>query len=475
MAIAIPLDRVQQVLAMRIGTALAHSGVGTHAAERLRHYRVGDDLSALCEALRDGLFRDLYAILGPQMRVSMPDGQTRRFRMEEFPLLADELLAEGHADGVRHDLRQPVRYADADAILPAVIGGKSADRANPSGKCAAGSHCLPQSTTVLGRNHHHMKTKKLLAALLTLLIFLSPTFAAAETVVTSFYPIYLFALNLTQGIDGITIRNLAAPNTGCLHDYQLSTGDMKVLNKADVFLINGAGMESYLTRVMDTFPKLPVVDASAGITLLTEDGMDEYVDDHDHDHEDEDADDHGHHHAGEANAHIWLDAQNAIQMVDNLADGLISAMPQYEAQIEQNRADYVSRLTALDAELKATLAAVPNKNIVTFHEAFPYFARAYGLTVAAVVNHEPGDALSPAQLAELVRTIRELNNPPLFTEPQYDDMAAQTISRETGAPIYTLDPVVTGPETDVPLTYYEDRMRENMQTLLVALTPAEGE
>lgn len=240
-----------------------------------------------------------------------------------------------------------------------------------------------------------MKNKKLLAALLTLLIFLSPTFAAAETVVTSFYPIYLFALNLTQGIDGITIRNLAAPNTGCLHDYQLSTGDMKVLNKADVFLINGAGMEGYLTRVMDTFPKLPVVDASAGITLLTEDGMDEYVDDHDHDHEEEDADDHGHHHAGEANAHIWLDAQNAIQMVDNLADGLISAMPQYEAQIGQNRADYVSRLTALDEELKATLAAVPNKNIVTFHEAFPYFARAYGLTVAAVVNHEPGDALSP--------------------------------------------------------------------------------
>ena len=280
---------------------------------------------------------------------------------------------------------------------------------------------------------------------------------------------------ITAAEDGITIRNLAAPNTGCLHDYQLSTGDMKVLNKADVFLINGAGMESYLTRVMDTFPKLPVVDASAGITLLTEDGMDEYVDDHDHDHEDEDADDHGHHHAGEANAHIWLDAQNAIQMVDNLADGLISAMPQYEAQIEQNRADYVSRLTALDAELKETLAAVPNKNIVTFHEAFPYFARAYGLTVAAVVNHEPGDALSPAQLAELVRTIRELNNPPLFTEPQYDDMAAQTISRETGAPIYTLDPVVTGPETDVPLTYYEDRMRENMQTLVVALTPAEGE
>lgn len=85
MAIAIPLDRVQQVLAMRIGTALAHSGVGTHAAERLRHYRVGDDLSALCEALRDGLFRDLYAILGPQMRVSMPDGQPAVSAWRSFP------------------------------------------------------------------------------------------------------------------------------------------------------------------------------------------------------------------------------------------------------------------------------------------------------------------------------------------------------------------------------------------------------
>ena len=362
MAIAIPLDRVQQVLAMRIGTALAHSGVGTHAAEQLRHYRAGDDLSALCEALRDGLFRDLYAILGPQMRVSMPDGRTRRFRMEEFPLLADELLAvlfeSLGTTGMPKDTLMAFAMTSgslcAMRTLMQFYPLSSAEKAgaNPSGKCAAGSHCIPQSTNVLGRNHHHMKTKKLLAALLTLLIFLSPTFAAAETVVTSFYPIYLFALNLTQGIDGITIRNLAAPNTGCLHDYQLSTGDMKVLNKADVFLINGAGMESYLTRVMDTFPKLPVVDASTGITLLTEDGMDEYVDDHDHDHEDEDADDHGHHHAGEANAHIWLDAQNAIQMVDNLADGLISAMPQYEAQIEQNRADYVSRLTALDEELK---------------------------------------------------------------------------------------------------------------------------
>ena len=92
MAIAIPLDQVRQVLSGRIGTALANSSVSAHAAAALRQYHAGDDLSALRDALRDSLFRDLYAMLGAQMRVVLPDGTTRRIRIEEFPLLADELL-----------------------------------------------------------------------------------------------------------------------------------------------------------------------------------------------------------------------------------------------------------------------------------------------------------------------------------------------------------------------------------------------
>lgn len=93
MAIAIPLEQVRQVLSGRIGPALANSGVSVHAANRLRQYREGDDLSALRDDLRDGLFRDLYAMLGAQMRVVLPDGETRRIRMEEFPVLADALLS----------------------------------------------------------------------------------------------------------------------------------------------------------------------------------------------------------------------------------------------------------------------------------------------------------------------------------------------------------------------------------------------
>lgn len=297
--------------------------------------------------------------------------------------------------------------------------------------------------------------KKLLAALLAAMLL--PAAAMAETIVTSFYPIYLFTLNLTQGIDGMEVRNLAAPDTGCLHDYQLQTGDMKKLAAADAFLINGTGMESYLSGVMEAFPELPVVDASAGIELLCT----EEEHDHDHDHE---------HDHGAYNAHVWLDAQNAQVMVSNLAEGLMAACPDKAEAIAANRDAYLARLATLDEELSAGLAELPRKDIITFHEAFPYFAQAYGLNVAAVVNREPSDALSPAKLAELVKLVVELGVPPLFVEPQYEDMAAQTLARETGAAVYSLDPVVTGPESDIPLTYYEDVMRANMQVLQDALS-----
>ncbi len=300
-----------------------------------------------------------------------------------------------------------------------------------------------------------MKHLKTLLPLLLLLIAL-PALAAAETVVTSFYPIYLFTLNLTDGIEEIEVRNLAAPGTGCLHDYQLSTSDMKALQTADAFLINGAGMESYLDFALSSLPELRIVDASAGVVLLPEEEHEASGDHEGHDH-------------GAWNAHIWLDAGNARIMVANLAAGLIDAFPQHAERLAANRDAYLQRLAALDEELREGLSHLTRRDIVTFHEAFPYFARAYGLNVAAVVTREPDEALSPRQLAALVDTVREKGNPPLFTEPQYEDLAAQTIAQETGAPIYELNPVVTGPDADIPLDYYETCMRDNMAVLQEAL------
>ena len=116
------------------------------------------------------------------------------------------------------------------------------------------------------------------------------------------------------------------------------------------------------------------------------------------------------------------------------------------------------------------LRDLPSRDIVTFHEAFPYFAASYGLHVVAVVNKEPGEVLTPTQMGTLAAEISRLGNPPLFIEPQYTDLSARTLAQETGASVFMLDPVVTGPEENVPLDYYETAMLKNMDTLIEALS-----
>ena len=295
--------------------------------------------------------------------------------------------------------------------------------------------------------------KKRLLLLLLLLLFTGR--AAGETVVTSFYPIWLFTLNLTEGLENVTVKNLAAPDTGCLHDYQLQTADMKALSEADVFLVNGAGMESFLPMIASAFPDLPVVEASAGIPLLRDTGALEIGE--------AEAEEEG------VNAHIWLDPTLAARMVANLAEGLQQALPDRAEAIAANRDALLLRLQQLDETLRAGLADLPRRDIVTFHEAFPYFARAYDLRVVAVVNREPGETLTPAQMSELAEAVQQLGNPPLFIEPQYEDLSARIIATETGAAVYELDPVVTGPGEDVPPDYYETVMLKNMTVLQEAL------
>ena len=299
--------------------------------------------------------------------------------------------------------------------------------------------------------------KRFTALLLVLVLF--PCLALSETVVTSFYPVWIMTLNLTRGLeDHVTVRNLAAPSVGCLHDYQLQTSDMKVLSGADAFVVNGAGMEAFLPEIARALPDLPVIEASEGIGLLESGDAVEILEAEEE----------------EVNSHLWLDPVRAVRMAENIAAGLVRLMPEEESVISANLQDYRSRLETLDQQLREGLEDLPRRDIVTFHEAFPYFAAAYGLHVVAVVSKEPGEVLTPAQMSVLVREIIRLGNPPLFVEPQYTDLSAQTLSRETGSSVWSLDPMVTGPEENVPFDYYETVMLRNMDTLIEALSVSPG-
>lgn len=97
-------------------------------------------------------------------------------------------------------------------------------------------------------------------------------------VMTSFYPMYIATMNITDGVNGVEVKNLTNNATGCLHDYQLSTKDLKQLDKADMLIVNGGGMESFLEDVYSQYGNLTIVTATDGVNLLAS------TDGHEHSH-----------------------------------------------------------------------------------------------------------------------------------------------------------------------------------------------
>lgn len=271
----------------------------------------------------------------------------------------------------------------------------------------------------------------------------------------SFYPIAIMALNITDGVEGVAVESMAQQQTGCLHDFQMTTADMKKAETADAFLINGAGMEGFLDKISDQLPELPVIDSSTGIPLIAS-GEDHHHDGgegHDHDQED-------------YNPHLWVSITNCMEQVRNLSEGIIALDPEHEAEYRVNTETYLEKLSALRDKMHSALDHVKNKDIITFHEAFPYFAEEFGLHIAAVINREPDSQPSAKELADTIRLVRETGVKALFVEPLYPETSADIIAAETGAQVYVLDPAVSG-EWDK--NAYLTAMESNLQVLEQAL------
>lgn len=259
-------------------------------------------------------------------------------------------------------------------------------------------------------------------------------------IVTSFYPIYIETINITKGIDGVVVDNMTKPQTGCLHDYQMTPADMKKLENADIFVANGAGMEAFLDDIVNEQKQLHVIDSSQNISLL--------------------ADEHG------SNSHVWVSVSDCMVQVQTIAEELSKLDPNHAEQYHKNAEDYIARLKELQDEMHAAIDPLPNKKIVTFHEAFPYFAKEFNLEIVGVIEREPGTAPTPTELTDIINQVKNLPTKALFAEPQYSSTAASAIANETGAKIYTLDPVVTGKDD---ADAYIEAMQKNARTLQEAL------
>lgn len=267
---------------------------------------------------------------------------------------------------------------------------------------------------------------------------------ARFTIVTSFYPVYIDALQLTKDVPGVKVICLAKPQVGCLHDYQLTPENVKTLNRADLFLINGAGMETFLDRVRQVRPDLTVVDASRDLALLT--------------------DSHGH-----ENPHVWVSVPNKIHQIENLTGPLIAADPAYADAYRHNSERYIGELTALYRTMQQAVKERSKTSFVAMHTSLAYLAKDLGLTVTDTIADEHGHEPSAKDVEDCINAMRANRTELIFIEPQYTDKTAQTIARATGAHIFTIDPIVTGELGADSADDYLRRMEKNVLVLTEAL------
>ncbi len=251
-------------------------------------------------------------------------------------------------------------------------------------------------------------------------------------VVTSFYPVYIAALQVAGDIDGVDVLNLVENTAGCLHDYALEPRQLVRLDKADVFVLNGAGAEPFLAAALAARPTLTVVDLSAGQALL-ESG---HVHDHEHEHEV--------HEDMAVNSHLWVSPLRYRQQVQTLCEGLAAADPTHEAAYRANAAAYLAKIDALWARMQQAaqpLSAVPS---VLYHDSLLYLAEDLGLSVAASLNIGEDTHADPTARAAAERALKEAELAVLWYDDQYDveNDTLRDLAQTTA--VMTVDTAVSG-------------------------------
>lgn len=296
-----------------------------------------------------------------------------------------------------------------------------------------------------------VKIKKMFI-FLSLVSFIHAADADKKVILCSFYPMYILTQNITSDVENVIVECMTNIQTGCLHDYQLTPQDMKKLNSAHALVVNGGGMEVFLDKALKQFPRLKVIHASEGIPLIRACG---------HEHEsDHQYSDH------EFNPHVWVSVSGAISQVKNICKSLSEIDSGNAEKYRLNTDKFVKALEELKKKMHDGLSGIKDRNIITFHEAFPYFAREFDLNIVAVVEREAGSEPNARELTETIELIREKKVKAVFIEPQYPVKTARIISRETGKALYTLDPVVTGP---LHPGAYISIMEKNLKVLQEAL------
>ena len=256
-------------------------------------------------------------------------------------------------------------------------------------------------------------------------------------IVTSFYPIYIMAANITEGANNIELANMADVNTGCIHNYTISTEDMKKIEKADVFIENGLGLENFMEKVSSVNKNIKIINSSEDITNVIQNN-------------------------DEVNPHIWTSISNYIMQVRNIEKSLEEANPE-NAEIYRNNTDeYVNKLNELKLKYASELQMLSGKTAICLNESFEYLGKDIGLILNVVHTDHEESVLSAETIKKLIDETRQSDTKIIIVDVNDNLTNAQTIANETGAQIYKLDSAITG---SLNKEAYIDVMAGNIEIL----------
>jgi zinc transport system substrate-binding protein len=296
-----------------------------------------------------------------------------------------------------------------------------------------------------------------------------------KRVVVSFPPLYSF----TKNVAGDDAPVLCLLTTHGPHDYPYDPKDLLPLRSADLFLVNGLGLDEDFSEKLKTNcgnSKLKMVElAEEGIKEVDPSRLRKPEEGEQPGHDD------GHHHHGEYDPHVWLGLPEAVLMVKQIAKELAEIDPPHAAGYEKRAADYIKKLEQLQADGKKALAGPKEeRRLVTTHDALGYFARCFDLEIVGYIQPRAGAGIDSRDLAKLADLCKEKKVRVLCTEPQFPPADVETLitnlrtrlQGQSEPKLVEVDPLeTTSPGDTLDAGWYERKMRENIDRLARAFHP----
>ena len=255
-------------------------------------------------------------------------------------------------------------------------------------------------------------------------------------IVTSFYPMYIMTMNITNGVEDVQVSNMAENYVGCIHDYTLKTEDLKKFENANIFIENGYGMESFSQKIIDSYPQVKIIESAKGITDVIKEE------------------------SGDVNAHFWTSIDNYILQVQEIANQLSNIDSKNGDTYKNNANTYIQKLNDLKNSYEDKIESLKGKKVISLNESFSYLFKTLGIEEILIETDHEQSSLSAETVKNVIDKMNDENINSIIIAENDNEQNAKAIAEETGAKVYKLKDGMSG---DNSLDSYINDMKYNFE------------